>query len=131
MIVSFAEMAIHEKTAESETMKLIRENQLEMFEAFARILSARSHLENGIWFRGGITYTSKLFRAGDVNRLTGDDLHRIEVPSLQDGKKVWTIFSRGPRNGRSWGFFYPRTAEFVPWKEHVRRSGGIPRGETT
>jgi hypothetical protein len=40
-------------------------------------------------------------RPGRLNRLKGDDYHRVV---LRDGRPAWTLFAHGPRV-KGWGFF--------------------------
>jgi hypothetical protein len=40
------------------------------------------------------------FCTGQVNRLTGDDWHRVRLVT----PTVWTLFVVGPLHGREWGF---------------------------
>lgn len=87
------------------------------------------------------TYVTTVWHApGDVNRLDEDTLHRVElsghwakVPDsyaiVRAGdREAWTLFMPGKRTGNSWGFWYPKTDEMVPWREHVLRNGGTPVG---
>jgi len=43
---------------------------------------------------------TRRYRAGGVNRLRGDDFHRV---LLDSGKQAWTLFCHGPRI-KGWGF---------------------------
>jgi len=40
------------------------------------------------------------YRAGNINRLRGDDFHRVV---LKPGQRAWTLFGHGPRV-KGWGF---------------------------
>lgn len=43
---------------------------------------------------------SRFIRPGSLNRLRGEDLHRVV---LRGGRPVWTLFMHGPRR-KGWGF---------------------------
>ena len=49
---------------------------------------------------GNTEQVSRCFRAGRINRLRGDDFHRV---LLEPGEQAWTLFCHGPRV-KGWGF---------------------------
>lgn len=55
-------------------------------------------------------------RPGRLNVIRATDFHRV----LLKGKDAWTIFVTG-RKAQSWGFWHPKTGEFLPWREHLER----------
>ena len=52
---------------------------------------------------------------GRLNRIAGDDVHRIDA--LRDGRPVWTLFWAGKPHGRGWGFYVDGT--FVDHKIYL------------
>jgi hypothetical protein len=68
------------------------------------------------------------FRPGDLNRISCDDFHRVDLLEHD----AWTIFITGTKK-QSWGFWDRDTGEFIPWREHLARrqnaGANVPLGE--
>lgn len=61
-------------------------------------------LKGGYTERRGIHGEStRELRPGRLNRIAGDDVHRIEA--LHRDRPVWTLFWAGKPHGRGWGFY--------------------------
>lgn len=54
-------------------------------------------------------------RAGQLNRISGTDVHRIV--ELTNGEPVWTLFWAGPVHGGGWGFYVDGV--YVDHKEYL------------
>jgi hypothetical protein len=57
-----------------------------------------------------------------LNRLRPDTFHRVDLREHD----AWTLIFVGEKV-QSWGFWHPRTWEFIPWREHVRRKAAEPK----
>ena len=61
------------------------------------------------------------FRPGDVNFLSRQDYHRIEL--LDPERGCWSLFFAIDRlaksDGTDWDFFIPETGETIPWGKYV------------
>lgn len=51
-----------------------------------------------------------------LNRLHPDTFHRVELIEHD----AWTLIVVGEKV-QSWGFWHPRTGEFLPWREHAAK----------
>jgi hypothetical protein len=58
----------------------------------------------------------RTFRPGDINVISKDDYHRVEL--LYPKKGSWSLFIAG-KNVGSWGFKDERTGRHIPWKEYL------------
>lgn len=61
----------------------------------------------------------KVMRAGRINRIGGDDVHRIV--SLLNDRPAWTLFWAGKPHGRGWGFWVDGT--YVDHKQYLAERG--------
>lgn len=57
-------------------------------------------------------------RPGSLNFIKNDTFHRVD---LYDST-CWTLFVAG-RKTADWGFWDRVTGKFVPWREHVEKTG--------
>lgn len=64
----------------------------------------------------GFEIDEKICRPGTVNRLNADTFHRVRL--LQ--KDCWTLIVVG-KKVQTWGFWNPRTGEFLNHREHRAR----------
>lgn len=76
----------------------------------------------------------RVFVPGDINRITSNDFHRVELlDSCQvhaaDGscevgfEHTWTLFVVGPKF-QGWGFWNKSTEKFTPWRAFLQSKRG-------
>lgn len=65
--------------------------------------------------RAGDEVVTREFRPGDVNFLTHETYHRVEL--LED--ECWTLFVAGPKTTGSWGFWDRETKRRAHWRQFI------------
>lgn len=62
---------------------------------------------------------SRIVKPGDVNVITHDDFHLVNL--LRDGageRQATTLFITGPKT-KQWGFWDPQRGEVKPWRDYI------------
>ncbi len=68
--------------------------------------------------RGWPSVRERVFRPGNINVLTNDVFHRVELLDVFGG--CWTLFVHGPKN-KNWGFLDRDTREFTDWRAFFQK----------
>lgn len=66
---------------------------------------------------------SRLLKPGDVNLITHDDFHLVNLLRDSEGKEreATTLFVVGPKT-KHWGFWDAQRGVVVPWREYIAAS---------
>ncbi len=81
------------------------------FEATSLILSGSYHEERRVGEPGAYRVETRLLREGDVNQLTADTFHRIDLDC-----EVWSLFVTGPKLA-GWSFWDRETGDVTPHQD--------------